>query len=147
MRRTGLRFLLPYMRPYRRALLLGTLYAVIGAGAGAFAPALLGWAVDALLAGITPQALLRYVAGLVGLIVTVAVFRATNERYAGRAITFAGAAQNLSGAFERLQQGSAAAGRIGAVLRRRPAVADAPDAISLRPAAGGWALALARTKQ
>jgi ATP-binding cassette subfamily B protein len=43
-----------------------------------------------------------------------------------------GAAQNLAGAFERLQQGSAAAGRIGAVLRRRPAVADAPDATELQ---------------
>jgi ATP-binding cassette subfamily B protein len=63
-----------------------------------------------------------------------------------------GAAQNLSGAFERLQQGSAAAGRIGEVLRRRPAVADAPDAVSVPlrghlrlegvgvRAAGGWAL-------
>jgi len=40
------------------------------------------------------------------------------------------AAQSLSQAFERLQQGSAAAGRIGEVLRRRPRIADAPDAIS-----------------
>jgi ATP-binding cassette subfamily B protein len=111
----------------------------------------------------------------------VGAFRATNERYAARSITFAlrsaaistlpgllvrvasaivlgvggaliiaktitlgeyvqfivylgllnSAAQNLSGAFERLQQGSAAAGRIGEVLRRRPSVADAPDAVDI----------------
>jgi len=48
MRNTGLRFLLPYMRPYRGALLLGTLYAIIGAGASAFSPTLLGWAIDEL---------------------------------------------------------------------------------------------------
>ncbi|MFM2307968.1 MAG: hypothetical protein RLY87_88 [Chloroflexota bacterium] len=39
------------------------------------------------------------------------------------------AANALSNAFERLQQGSAAAGRIGAVLRRIPSVIDAPDAL------------------
>src|SRR2546426_530214 len=36
MRNTGLRFLLPYMRPYSGALLLGTLYAIIAAGASEF---------------------------------------------------------------------------------------------------------------
>jgi ATP-binding cassette subfamily B protein len=45
------------------------------------------------------------------------------------------AAQQLSQAYERLQQGSAAAGRIGEVLLRRPDIADAPDAIAL-PLAG-----------
>ena len=39
-----------------------------------------------------------------------------------------GAAQSLSQAFERLQQGSAAAGRIGEVLRRKADVRDTPDA-------------------
>lgn len=43
------------------------------------------------------------------------------------------AAQQLSQAYERLQQGSAAAGRIGEVLRRRPRIADAPDAITQMP--------------
>jgi len=38
------------------------------------------------------------------------------------------AANALSNAFERLQQGSAAAGRIGAVLRRIPSVIDQPNA-------------------
>src|SRR4029453_14265240 len=51
MRNTGLRFLLPYMRPYRGALLLGTLYALIGASASAFSPTLLGWGFDALTGG------------------------------------------------------------------------------------------------
>ncbi|HMQ31594.1 MAG TPA: ABC transporter ATP-binding protein [Chloroflexaceae bacterium] len=75
MHRTGLRFLLPYMRPYRGALLLGTLYAAIGAAASAFSPALLGRAIDALLAGVDLRALALYALGLVGLAATVAVFR------------------------------------------------------------------------
>lgn len=75
MYRTGLRFLLPYMGPYRAALLRGTLYAVIGASASAFSPALLGRAVDALLAGIDQRTLALYALGLVGLAATVAVFR------------------------------------------------------------------------
>ncbi len=44
------------------------------------------------------------------------------------------AANALSNAFERLQQGSAAAGRIGAVLRRIPAVIDRNDAVTHIPA-------------
>jgi ATP-binding cassette subfamily B protein len=40
------------------------------------------------------------------------------------------AAVQLSRALERLQQGSAAAGRIGEVLLRRPDIADEPDAIT-----------------
>jgi ATP-binding cassette subfamily B protein len=43
------------------------------------------------------------------------------------------AAQQLSQAYERLQQGSAAAGRIGDVLRRRPRIVDSPDAITHMP--------------
>ncbi len=43
------------------------------------------------------------------------------------------AANALSNAFERLQQGSAAAGRIGAVLRRIPSVVDQPNAIAHVP--------------
>jgi ATP-binding cassette subfamily B protein len=38
-------------------------------------------------------------------------------------------AQQITGAFERLQQGSAAAGRIGEVLHRWPKISDAPDAV------------------
>src|SRR4029450_3863528 len=45
-----------------------------------------------------------------------------------------GAATQLSQAYERLQQGSAAAGRIGEILLRRPDIADAPGAITLPPA-------------
>ena len=75
MYRTGIRFLLPYMRPYRGALLRGTLYAVIGAGASAFSPTLLGSAVDELIAGVDPAILLRYAGGLLGLAFIVAVFR------------------------------------------------------------------------
>jgi ATP-binding cassette subfamily B protein len=43
------------------------------------------------------------------------------------------AANALSNAFERLQQGSAAAGRIGAVLQRIPSVVDSPTAINHVP--------------
>ena len=38
------------------------------------------------------------------------------------------AAQQIRGAFERLQQGSAAAGRIGEIIHRWPRVTNAPDA-------------------
>ncbi|MBX0329054.1 ABC transporter ATP-binding protein/permease [Oscillochloris sp. ZM17-4] len=75
MHRTGLRFLLPYMRPYRWALARGTLYALIGASASAFSPALLGRAIDELGAGVRPDILLRYAAGLIGLAAILSVFR------------------------------------------------------------------------
>src|SRR5581483_8889268 len=74
-RGTGLRFLLPYMRPYRGHLLLGTMYAMIGAGASAFSPTLLGMAIDDLRAGVRVDVLLWYAHGLVGLASTLAVFR------------------------------------------------------------------------
>ncbi len=41
------------------------------------------------------------------------------------------AAQQIRGAFERLQQGSAAAGRIGEILHRWPLVTSAPDAVDI----------------
>jgi ATP-binding cassette subfamily B multidrug efflux pump len=63
------------MRPYYGALLRGTLYAVIGAGASAFSPTLLGGAVDELIAGVRPEILLRYAGGLLGLAFIVALFR------------------------------------------------------------------------
>jgi ATP-binding cassette subfamily B protein len=75
MRHAGLRFLLPYMRTYRRMLLLGALYAVIGATASAFSPTLLGWAVDELLRGVRPPVLAAYAGGLIGLACTLALFR------------------------------------------------------------------------
>lgn len=40
-------------------------------------------------------------------------------------------AQQITGAFERLQQGSAAAGRIGTVLHRWPKIVDTPNALEL----------------
>ncbi|MDQ2996709.1 MAG: ABC transporter ATP-binding protein, partial [Chloroflexota bacterium] len=75
MRNTGLRFLLPYMRPYSRMLVLGTLYAIIGAGASAFSPTLLGWAIDELNGGVRLQVLAIYALGILGLSCTLAVFR------------------------------------------------------------------------
>jgi ATP-binding cassette subfamily B multidrug efflux pump len=74
-RQNGLQFLLPYMRPYRGLLALGTIYALVGAGAQAFSPTLLGWGIDALTAGVTPRTLLLYSLGLVGLAMTLALFR------------------------------------------------------------------------
>lgn len=74
-RGTGLRFLLPYTRPYRSHLLLGLLYAMIGAGASAFSPALLGMAIDRLRAGAQVDVLLWYALGLVALASTLALFR------------------------------------------------------------------------
>lgn len=75
MKDSGLQFLLPYMRPYRRHLLIGTLYALIGAGAMAFSPTWLGWGVDALTSGVRPAVLGGYALGLVGLAALVAFFR------------------------------------------------------------------------
>ncbi|MCB0141606.1 MAG: hypothetical protein KDE50_16995, partial [Caldilineaceae bacterium] len=75
MRHQGLQFLLPYMRAWRGALLLGTFYALIGAGASAFSPTLLGWGVDALTNGVQLRVLALYSLGLVGLSLAVAIFR------------------------------------------------------------------------
>lgn len=75
MQRQGLRFLLPYMRPYRNALIIGTFYAMIGAGASAFSPTLLGWGIDDLTDGIDAQKLALYALGLIGLSIVVAVLR------------------------------------------------------------------------
>lgn len=75
MRQTGLRFLLPYMRPYRAALIRGTFYALIGAGASAFSPMLLGIAIDEVLAGVHVDVLALYALGLIGLACILALFR------------------------------------------------------------------------
>ncbi len=72
---SGLNILFPYMRPYRGSLLLGTLFALLGAGASAFSPTWLGWGVDALTAGVSQNQLLIYAAGLIVLACTVAFFR------------------------------------------------------------------------
>lgn len=75
MQKSGLEILFPYQRPYYRALVIGTLYAFIGAGASAFSPTLLGWAVDALNRGALPSELAWYALGLMLLASTVALFR------------------------------------------------------------------------
>ena len=63
MQQSGLRFLLPYMQPYRAALARGALYAFIGASASAFSPTLLGWAIDDVLKGVSPTKLGLYALG------------------------------------------------------------------------------------
>jgi ATP-binding cassette subfamily B protein len=75
MHKTGLQFLFPYMRPYRRHLLIGTLYALIGAAASAFSPTWLGWGVDALNQGVNPNVLAIFAVGLILLAATLALFR------------------------------------------------------------------------
>src|SRR3954471_19036827 len=75
MRNTGLRFLLPYMRPYRGALIIGTLYAIIGASASAFSPTLLGWAIDELTNSVRLPVLAVYALGLLVLAGILALFR------------------------------------------------------------------------
>lgn len=75
MQKSGLQILLPYQRPFYRALAIGTLYALIGAGASAFSPTWLGWAVDALNRGALPSELAWYAGGLMLLAGTVALFR------------------------------------------------------------------------
>ncbi|NWG20388.1 MAG: ABC transporter ATP-binding protein [Chloroflexi bacterium] len=84
MKHTGLRFLLPYMRPYRGALALGTVYALIGAASSAFSPALLGRTIDELLAGVRAELLALYAAGLVALAASLAVFRYLLRMLTGR---------------------------------------------------------------
>jgi ATP-binding cassette subfamily B protein len=63
------------MRPYRGALLLGTLYAIVGASASAFSPTMLGWAIDELTGGVRLQVLAAYALGLLALAGTLALFR------------------------------------------------------------------------
>jgi ATP-binding cassette, subfamily B, multidrug efflux pump len=72
---TGFGLLMAYNRPYRGHLVLGTLYALIGAAASAFSPVLLGRAVDELLGGLRPNVLALYAVGLIALAATLAVFR------------------------------------------------------------------------
>lgn len=75
MHKSGLNILFPYMRPYRSSLLVGTLFALLGAGASAFSPTWLGWGVDALSQGVDSNRLLIYALGLVALACIVAFFR------------------------------------------------------------------------
>ncbi|MBC8163418.1 MAG: ABC transporter ATP-binding protein [Roseiflexaceae bacterium] len=84
MAQSGLRFLLPYMRPYHGALVRGGLYALIGATASAFSPTLLGWAVDELLQSVRPPVLAAYALGLVGLACVLALFRYLLRMLTGR---------------------------------------------------------------
>lgn len=72
---SGLRTLLPYGRPYRGLLTIGTLYAAIGAAASAFNPVVLGYAVDALLTKIDQWQLIKYAGLIIILTVILAVFR------------------------------------------------------------------------
>ncbi len=75
MQHRGLQFLLPYMRAYYGSLIMGTLYALIGAASSAFSPTLLGWAIDDLTTGLELRKLALYSLGLIGLAVVVAIFR------------------------------------------------------------------------
>ena len=72
---SGLRTLLPYGRPYRGLLILGTFYAFIGAAASAFNPVVLGYAIDALLLKIDQWQLITYAGMIIILTVILAVFR------------------------------------------------------------------------
>lgn len=75
MQNSGLQFLIPYMRPYRRHLVIGTFYALVGAAASAFSPTWLGWGVDALTRGVPSLTLAGFALGLIVLAATVAFFR------------------------------------------------------------------------
>ncbi|MEY2845877.1 MAG: hypothetical protein RL076_1423 [Chloroflexota bacterium] len=72
---SGLRTLLPYGRPYRGLLILGTFYAFVGAAASAFNPVVLGYAIDALLLKIDQWELITYAGLIIVLTVILAVFR------------------------------------------------------------------------
>lgn len=64
------RLLFPYFRRYRGALTWGLLSVFASAMVGLIAPFLVGWAVDALRAGVTPRVLVTY-GGLIILVATV----------------------------------------------------------------------------
>ena len=72
---SGLRVLLPYGRPYRGLLILGTFYAFLGATASAFNPVVLGYAIDALLTHIDQWQLAKYSLMIITLTIILAVFR------------------------------------------------------------------------
>lgn len=72
---SGLRTLLPYGRPYRGLLILGTFYAFVGATASAFNPVILGYAIDALLQKIDQWELIKYALMIIVLTIILAVFR------------------------------------------------------------------------
>jgi ABC-type multidrug transport system fused ATPase/permease subunit len=72
---SGLRTLLPYGRPYRWLLIIGTIYAFIGASAVAFTPVLLGYAIDGVLAGANSIDLAWYAFGIIALTGILAWFR------------------------------------------------------------------------
>ncbi|NJN82773.1 MAG: ABC transporter ATP-binding protein, partial [Caldilineaceae bacterium] len=75
MEKQGLRFLLPYMRPYRRELWLGTLYALVGAAAQAYSPVVLGNTIDGLTEDITSSRLAVYGLTIILLAGILALFR------------------------------------------------------------------------
>ena len=72
---SGLRTLIPYGRPYRWLLALGTLYAFIGSTAVAFTPVLLGYAIDGIMTGIDIIQIGWYAFGIVALTGVLAFFR------------------------------------------------------------------------
>ena len=84
MRQRGLHYLLPYMRPYRRALAIGTIYALIGAAASAYSPTWLGRSVDALTAGAAPRIMASFALGLILLACTLSFFRYQLRMLTGR---------------------------------------------------------------
>ena len=75
MKGSSIRHLWPYLEGRRRWFVLCIVYAVIGAGASAFSPFVLGKAVDELQRGVRLPTLLLYAGGLLLLAATVALFR------------------------------------------------------------------------
>ncbi len=75
MKGSSIRHLWPYLEGRRRWFVLCIVYAVIGAGASAFSPFVLGKAVDELQRGVRLPTLLLYAGGLLLLAMTVALFR------------------------------------------------------------------------
>lgn len=72
------------MRPYSRQLLIGALYALVGASAQAYSPVVLGYAVDSLTGFVQPRVLIFYAAAIVALAATYAIFRYMLRMLTGR---------------------------------------------------------------
>ncbi|MBU0690423.1 ABC transporter ATP-binding protein/permease [bacterium] len=71
----SLRHLLPYLKPYRTAIIFGSVSALISSGIGALGPWLLKLAIDSIQAGNASHELLKYALLIVGVALVAGFFR------------------------------------------------------------------------
>ncbi|RQV94195.1 ABC transporter ATP-binding protein, partial [bacterium] len=71
----SLRHLLPYLKPYRTAIIFGSVSALISSGIGALGPWLLKLAIDSIQVGNASHELLKYALLIVGVALVAGFFR------------------------------------------------------------------------